>query len=92
MTLSGVIAVWLILINGITVAAFGIDKRRAEMREWRIPEHTLLKLALIGGSPGAKLAQWRFRHKTRKRPFAGRLNLIVALQIAALAAWIALGW
>jgi uncharacterized membrane protein YsdA (DUF1294 family) len=37
---------------------------------------TLLALALFGGSPGALWARRRFRHKTRKQPFATQLDLI----------------
>lgn len=73
---------WLLLLpvlvatNAATVAAFAIDKRRAIRGEWRIAESTLLILALSGGSPGALWARARFRHKTRKQPFATQLDLI----------------
>jgi uncharacterized membrane protein YsdA (DUF1294 family) len=49
--------------------AYRSDKRRAEAGEWRIPESTLHFVALIGGWPGAFLAQRRFRHKTSKTSF-----------------------
>jgi uncharacterized membrane protein YsdA (DUF1294 family) len=49
--------------------AYRSDKRRAEAGEWRIPESTLHFMELIGGWPGAFLAQRRFRHKTSKTPF-----------------------
>jgi uncharacterized membrane protein YsdA (DUF1294 family) len=49
--------------------AYRSDKRRAEAGEWRIPEFTLHFTALIGGWPGAFLAQRRFRHKTSKTSF-----------------------
>ncbi|UVO50240.1 DUF1294 domain-containing protein [Sphingomonas sp. SUN019] len=70
----------LIGINAAAVAAFAIDKRRAIEGEWRIAESTLLTLALIGGSPGALWARARFRHKTRKQPFATQLDLIAMIQ------------
>lgn len=74
-----------VFANVLAYMAFGIDKGRAERGEWRIPEVTLLLLALAGGWIGAKLAQRRFRHKTRKQPFAAVLNLIGAAQIGAVA-------
>ena len=50
-------------------AAYGFDKRRASTGGRRVPERTLHLLALLGGWPGAIVAQRRFRHKTKKVPF-----------------------
>lgn len=74
-------------LNLITFAAFAIDKARAVAGTRRTPEFTLLLLAALGGSPGAYAARALFRHKTRKQPFVGRLHLIAAAQLAALAAF-----
>ena len=70
---------FLIAINAIAIAAFAIDKRRAIEGGWRIRESTLLGLALAGGWPGALWARRRFRHKTRKQPFASRLDVVAML-------------
>ena len=53
----------------ITWIAYGLDKGRAKSGKWRIPERTLLLLALIGGSLGALAGMILFRHKTRKPKF-----------------------
>jgi uncharacterized membrane protein YsdA (DUF1294 family) len=53
------------------------DKRRAEAGQWRIPETTLHLLALLGGWPGAFLAQRAYRHKTAKPSFQVVFWLIV---------------
>ena len=45
------------------------DKRRAKQNEWRIPETNLHFLAMLGGWPGAFIAQQQFRHKTKKLSF-----------------------
>lgn len=68
--------VWLVFINAASLTAFGLDKRQARRGGGRVPERTLLMMALAGGWPGAKLGQRRFRHKTRKQPFARRLNAV----------------
>lgn len=64
------ILIWyLSVINFTTWAAYGLDKGRAKSGKWRIPERTLLLLALIGGSLGALEGMIMFRHKTRKPKF-----------------------
>ena len=61
-------------VNVLTFLMFDMDEQRAESGGWRIPEARLLVFALIGGWIGAKVGQRRFRHKTRKQPFAAMLN------------------
>ena len=64
------ILVWyLAAINFTTWVAYGLDKGRAKSGKWRIPERTLLLLALVGGSLGALAGMIMFRHKTRKPKF-----------------------
>ena len=74
-----------VLVNAWTILRFWQDKQRAIAGNRRIPEGSLLGLALIGGSPGALLARHLFRHKTRKQPFSTQLFVIVAVQIGLLA-------
>ena len=47
---------YLIVINILTFAVYGIDKWKARQGSWRISEATLLMLAVIGGTIGALLA------------------------------------
>ena len=64
------ILVWyLAAINFTTWVVYGLDKGRAKSGKWRIPERTLLLLALVGGSLGALAGMIMFRHKTRKPKF-----------------------
>ena len=77
-------------MNFVAFAAFGLDKAAAENGRQRIAEATLLRCALLGGTPGAYAGRALFRHKTRKQPFCARLHRIAILQVLALAAWI--GW
>ena len=72
-------------INAAAIFAMAADKRRAIQRRPRIPERSLLLLALAGGGPGAVAAQQTLRHKTRKQPFCGLLLLIAAGQVIGLA-------
>ncbi|RZF64428.1 DUF1294 domain-containing protein [Sphingomonas populi] len=74
---------WIVLVNAWTVLRFWQDKARARAGGRRIPEASLLGLALIGGSPGAFAARHLFRHKTRKQPFSTQLMVIAAAQVGA---------
>lgn len=77
------VALWgyLILMNLIAFALYGIDKRRAKQGAWRISEYTLLLVALLGGSLGALLGMRYFHHKTRHRKFRYGVPLILLLQL-----------
>ena len=47
---SAYIHLYLIMINVITFALYGLDKWRAMTRQWRVREKKLIIFALIGGS------------------------------------------
>ena len=61
--------IYLIIINSLTFLIFGIDKWKAQSGKWRIPEATLIWMSIIGGSVGALMGMYLFRHKTQKRKF-----------------------
>ena len=86
-TPAGALAVWLIAINLVTFAVYGIDKRRARRGAWRVPEKTLFLLPLLGGSIGAPLGMRVFRHKTKHWYFVWGVPAIL-LALIALAAWL----
>jgi uncharacterized membrane protein YsdA (DUF1294 family)/cold shock CspA family protein len=62
-------ALALLALSCLTAAAYAIDKRAARLGLWRIPESQLHLLELLGGWPGAILAQRLLRHKTRKTAY-----------------------
>ncbi len=66
----------------VTMLLYATDKRRAVTGEWRVSEASLQLLALMGGWPGAILAQLLFRHKTRKVSFQLFFWGIVAVHVA----------
>jgi uncharacterized membrane protein YsdA (DUF1294 family) len=72
--------VYLALSLGCFVA-YAIDKSAARAGNWRTPEATLLLLGLLGGWPGAVLAQQWLRHKTAKTSFQWKFYLTVVLNL-----------
>lgn len=75
---------YLIAINAITFITYGIDKWKARKNKWRIPESTLLLLAVFGGSIGAFLGMRVWRHKTMHKKFKYGIPSILVLQIGLL--------
>lgn len=73
---------FLVIINIIAFIAYGIDKLKAKQGKWRIPEATLLLLAIIGGSIGAWCGVKVWHHKTLHKKFRYGIPLIIALQTA----------
>ena len=72
------------IFNVITFFLYGIDKWKAKKDRWRIPESTLLLLAVLGGSIGAWLGMKIWHHKTMHKKFKYGVPLILVLQIGAL--------
>ena len=71
--------IYLIVMNLIAFLAMYIDKKRAKYGKWRIKEHTVFVLALLGGSIGAIVGMYTFRHKTQKaRFFIGFPAILIA--------------
>lgn len=70
---------------------YGIDKLAAERGGWRTSEASLHLVALLGGWPGALLAQRAFHHKTVKRSFRTVFWLTVVANIVLLV-WFSVSW
>jgi len=78
---------WLVAVNATTFLAFGFDKRISRTSITRIPENTLILLALAGGTPAAYLGMRIFRHKISKRSFTKKFWMVVILQSACIAVY-----
>lgn len=71
-------------VNVITFVVYGIDKLKAKKGKWRVPETTLLLLAIIGGSVGAWCGVKVWHHKTMHLKFKYGIPLIMAVQVGLL--------
>ncbi len=78
---------WLALYYGASIITYGAytrDKTAAQNARRRTPESKLHLMSLIGGWPGALIAQALLRHKTRKPSFLIRYWLTVVVNCIAL--------
>lgn len=77
-----ILAIYL-LMSVICFLVYWWDKRKSINGEWRIPEAHLHWLELLGGWPGALIAQQKLRHKNRKGSYQFVFWLIVVLHLVA---------
>ena len=82
-----IIVVWLVGINLLAFLLMYSDKRRAKSKKSRIPEKTLFVTAALGGSIGAMLGMWAFRHKTKHQTFVYGMPAILLAQLVII--WVA---
>lgn len=73
---------YLLAVNLLTFATYGIDKYKARHARWRVREASLLLLAALGGSIGALLGMHLFCHKTQHKKFRYGVPLILLAQAA----------
>lgn len=86
--LAGRLPFWLLVLYGgaslLSFVLYWHDKTAALHGQWRIRESRLHWLALLGGWPGALIAQHAFRHKSSKVSFRRVYWLTVGLNLAGL--------
>jgi len=75
------VLLYLLVINIAGFFAMGIDKHKAKMGSWRIPENTLFGFCFLGGGIGTIAGIYTFRHKTKKKKFTIGMPLVVILQV-----------
>ncbi len=79
------VCVYAVVVSVVTYCFYAYDKAQARSRQRRVSEATLHFLELIGGWPGAFLAQRRLRHKCAKRSYQAFFWIVVLLyQLVAL--------
>jgi len=89
--LNPIILILYLLLSFITFFLYRQDKKKAKNDEWRTPENKLHFFSLIGGWPGALIAQRKLRHKSRKQSFRIVFYITVILNISAISFYCYLG-
>lgn len=80
--------IYLLIVNAVSFLLMLIDKQKAKKKKWRIPEATLMGFAAIGGSIGALMGMYTFRHKTLHKKFTLGIPAILIVQLTAAGAFI----
>ncbi len=78
------------LMSLITYAVYASDKTAARQGRRRVPERMLHILSLLGGWPGALLAQQNLRHKSSKIRFLALFWFTVLIHMAVVVLLVAL--
>jgi len=73
-----------VAMSGLAIALYAFDKSAARRGGWRTQESTLHAVSLLGGWPGALLAQDLFRHKSSKADFQSVFWITVVVNCGAL--------
>ena len=76
------LVIYFIIINFFAFMLYGADKRKAKKNKWRVPESTLLFVALIGGGIGAYAGMKVWHHKTQKIKFRLLVPLFIIIWLA----------
>jgi|TARA_R110001583_G_scaffold146501_1_gene298531 uncharacterized membrane protein YsdA (DUF1294 family) len=75
------------VVSVIAYITYAIDKKAAIKNRRRVSEKSLHLLGVVGGWPGALLAQQRLRHKTQKTAFQVTFWLTVVVNLVC-AGWL----
>lgn len=73
--------IYFLFVNIMGFLAMGMDKTKAKVGAWRIPEKILFALAILGGSPGVWLGMYVFRHKTKHWYFKFGVPAILLIEL-----------
>lgn len=78
------VAIAYFVASGVSLVLYGWDKAAAGRGARRTPEKTLHLFDLLGGWPGALIAQQQFRHKTAKTSFQAMFWVTVVVNVAVV--------
>ena len=79
-----ILAAYLLFVNLLALVMYGIDKKRAMQKRFRIPERTLLWMARLGGGVGSWLGIKLFRHKTKHTRFRILVPLWILIWVVGI--------
>ncbi len=78
------IIAYMAMINLYGFISCGMDKKKAQKGEWRIPEKRFFITTVLGGGIGVLAGMYKFRHKTKHRSFTLGIPAIIIAQCILL--------
>ncbi|MBE6812711.1 MAG: DUF1294 domain-containing protein [Ruminococcaceae bacterium] len=81
-----ILLLYIAVISLVTAVVTVYDKIASKKGAWRIPEKTLLLLALVGGAAAEFAVMLMIRHKTRHKKFMIGLPAILVAHVAIITA------
>ena len=84
LSLLHIALIYLAVINVVAFFMYGVDKWKAKRSKWRIPEATLLLMAILGGSIGTWMGMKVWHHKTQHKKFKYGVPAIIIIQLALI--------
>jgi uncharacterized membrane protein YsdA (DUF1294 family) len=78
------VLIYLVIVNVMVFIMYGMDKRKAKRKKWRIPESSLILSAFLGGAFGAFLGMQLFHHKTKHAKFLVLVPLAMLMWIVII--------
>lgn len=81
------LAYWCLGLSALDLFLMGWDKRQAKRGGPRVPEKQFFLVAALGGTAGAILGMYAFRHKTRHWYFKWGLPAIALVQLGLVWFW-----
>lgn len=85
-----VLGVYLVA-SAVSLIIYEVDKSAARNGDWRVRESLLLLIGLVGGWPGALVAQKLLRHKSSKPSFQAAFWFTVVVNCAVLVVMLRMG-
>lgn len=82
--MNTIFTTYILIVNILGYFLMFLDKQKAKKHKWRIPENTLMLVAIIGGSIGSIIGMQTFRHKTKHIKFKFGIPIILILQVILL--------
>jgi len=72
---------YFIIIGLIGFTLMGLDKKRSQKGQWRVPEKRFWIIGLLGGGIGLYLGMQTYHHKTKHKTFTIGMPFVILFNV-----------